>query len=331
MTPRAALLLAWALGAAGATASAQQADSPWYHERGTQVRPLPPGETRLDTALKLAAQLRDGRVPGFYDGQFASVRDRFDDLAALAGDPDVNHVLRVVAVMALQEAGDGEPVRRALEPLLIPPEAEFAIEFEYMTLDASQREDEDVIVRWLMADLSQHVRFALAKDGQPAQVLAKIREMEHWVHDDLPELLDPSLRSDSPQGALRFVGERRQILFSIGYHYQQFDDYAHATEWFQKLCENLPGHRDTTMAHYNLGCIEALSGRPESALEHLRAAHAVGFTNVEWLEEDGDLASLRGRADFAALVAQMRNQEPADGPPPTPAGSPGTDESGQEP
>lgn len=331
MTPRAALLLAWALGAAGATASAQQADSPWYHERGTQVRTLPAGETRLDTALKLAAQLRDGRVPGFYDGQFASVRDRFDDLAALAGDPDVNHVLRVVAVMALQEAGDGEPVRRALEPLLIPPESEFAIEFEYMTLDASQREDEDVIVRWLMADLSQHVRFALAKDGQPAQVLAKIREMEHWVHDDLPELLDPSLRSDSPQGALRFVGERRQILFSIGYHYQQFDDFAHAAEWFQKLCENLPGHRDTTMAHYNLGCIEALSGRPESALEHLRAAHAVGFTNVEWLEEDGDLASLRGRADFAALVAQMRNQEPADGSPPTPTGSPGTDDPGQEP
>ena len=317
MTARGAVLVAWALAASAA--AAQQPDSPWYHERGTQVRPLPPGETRVDTALKLAALLRDGRVPGFYDGQFASVRDRFDDLASLAADPDVNHVLRVVAVMAVQEAGDGEPVRRALEPLLIPPQAEFGIEFDFLRRDPEDREDDEDIARWLMADLSQHVRFSLAKDGQPTQVLAKIRVMEQVVHDDLPELLDPSLRSDSPQGALRFVAERRQILFSIGYHYQQFDDFAHATEWFQRLCENLPGHRDTTMAHYNLGCIEALSGRPEAALEHLRAAHAVGFTNVEWLEEDGDLASLRGRADFAALVAQMRNQEPPEGssqPPP---------------
>jgi len=87
-----------------------------------------------------------------------------------------------------------------------------------------------------------------------------------------------------------------------------------AAHWFGLLCDNLPGHRDTQMAHYNLGCIDALTGHPEEAMEHLRAAHAVGFTNVEWLQEDGDLTSLRGRPDFAALLALMRNQAPPDAP-----------------
>jgi hypothetical protein len=61
------------------------------------------------------------------------------------------------------------------------------------------------------------------------------------------------------------------------------------------------------MAHYNLACIAALTGRPDEAVEHLRSAHAVGFTDVAWMEEDGDLASLRERADFRALAARMRN------------------------
>jgi hypothetical protein len=292
---------------------AQQPDSIWYQDRGAEPRPLPPGETRIDTALKLAALLHNGRVTGFYDGQFASVRDRFDDLASIAGDPDMGHVLRLVAVMALQEAGDGEPVRKALEPLLIPAEQEFTIEYG-VRRDPQSLDDESQQRDYLVAELSQHARFALAKDGQPGAVLAKIRVMEQSVHRKLAELLDPSVDSDSNQARVNSVAEDREVIFDIGYHYQQFDDFEHAAQWFNRLCDSLPGHRDTQMAHYNVGCIDALTGHPEDAMEHLRAAHAVGFTNVEWLQEDGDLASLRGRPDFAALVALMRNQTPPDAP-----------------
>jgi hypothetical protein len=333
MNVRRVALLSFGLAARlGAQLCAQQPDSPWYQERGTQTRPLPEGDIKLDTALKLATLLRDGRVPGFYDGQFAAVNDRFEALAAIAGDPDMNHVLRVVAVMALQEAGEGEPVRRALEPLLMAPEQEFAIEYEARRRDGSEPDDEEFIRQVLAADLSQHVRFSLAKDGQPAHVLAKIKVMENHVHGNLAELLDPSVDSDDPRFRMRDVAEDRLTIFDIGYHYQQFDDFAHATEWFQLLCQNLPGHRDTEMAHYNLGCIEALSGRPESAMEHLRSAHAVGFTNVAWLLEDGDLTSLRARPDFAALVALMRNEAAPEGSPeggpPAPAPAAGSVEPG---
>lgn len=312
MSLRRALLLACCL--APAPAGAQQPGSAWYEDRGPSPAPPEAADRRLDTALRLSATLRDGRVPGFYDGQFAAVRDRFDELASIARDPDMNHVLRVVAVMALQEAGDGEPVRLALEPLLMAAATEFGIEYEARSRMAADLDDEGFIARSLAADLSQHVRFSLAKDGQPGPVLAKIKVMENDVHDKLAELLDPAIDSDDPRFRLRFVAQDRMTIFDIGYHYQQFDDFARASEWFQRLCENLPGHRETEMAHYNLACIEALSGRPDSAMEHLHRAHAVGFTNVAWLEEDGDLASLRGRADFADLVALMRNEVPPAGP-----------------
>lgn len=312
MNTRWVSLLAVALLAA--SAAAQQADSIWYEDRGPQPDPAALGDSRLDTALKLTTVLRDGREAGFYDGQFAAVKDRFDDLAAIAFDPDLNHVLRVVAVMAMQEAGGGEPLRRALEPLLMSVDEEFQIEQEGKERNGREPDTEDFIPRALAADLSQHVRFSLAKDGQPAEVLAKIKRMEQHVHKRLPVLLDPNINSDDPRAGFLRILDDRMVVFDIGYHYQQFDDYPHATEWFELLCKNLPGHRETQMAHYNLGCIEALSGRPDSAMEHLRSANAVGFTNVAWLLEDGDLTSLRDRPDFAALVARMRNQGPPDSP-----------------
>jgi len=292
---------------------AQQPDSIWYQDRGAQPRPLPPGDTRTDTALKLAALLHDGRVTGFYDGQFASVKDRLDDLASIANDPDMGHVLRLVAVMALQEAGDGEPVRKALEPLLIPAQSEFRIQLD-ARYNPQPLDDENELRDFLQAELSEHARFSLAKDGQPGAVRAKIRVMELVVDNDMPTLLDPNVDSDTNPARLQKVPQGRDTIFQIGYHYQQFDDFENAAHWFGLLCDNLPGHRDTQMAHYNLGCIDALTGHPEEAMEHLRAAHAVGFTNVEWLQEDGDLTSLRGRPDFAALLALMRNQAPPDAP-----------------
>jgi hypothetical protein len=67
----------------------------------------------------------------------------------------------------------------------------------------------------------------------------------------------------------------------------------------------------------------ALSGDPDEAVAQLRKAYAAGFTDVSWMQEDGDLASLRGRSDFSAVVELMLGGE-ADGPEP-PAGEPGPD------
>jgi len=153
------------------------------------------------------------------------------------------------------------------------------------------------------ADLSLHARFSLAKDGQPRRVLEKIAELESLVHRRLPEILDPDVDSNGNPRMAWY----RQVVFDIGYHYQQFDDFEHATEWFRRLTDELPGHSETSWAHYDLACIAALQQRPEEAVAHLRAAHAVGFTDVQWMLEDGDLKSLRDRPDFQALAEAIRS------------------------
>jgi hypothetical protein len=118
----------------------------------------------------------------------------------------------------------------------------------------------------------------------------------------MPDILDPTLDSD------RFpnLAYRRQVVFDIGYHYQQFDDFANATRWFRLLTDALPGHRETRWAHYNLACIAALQRRGDDALAHLEAAWEVGFSDVRWMQEDGDLASIRDRPEFQDLIARMR-------------------------
>jgi hypothetical protein len=282
------------------------APSPWYADRGSQPREPGPLDPVPDTAFRLALLLRDGGVPGFYDGQFASVADRFDDLSRLAIDPDMNHVLRIMAIMALQEAGSGAPVVAALDPLVIPAHEELAIDLDVWRA-AGRRDDESFVQSVQRADLSEHARFALAKDGEPQRVLEKIREMDRWVSRKMADILDPTLDSDNDPD----VAWLRQLVFDIGYHYQQFDDFDHASEWFRKLTDALPGHRETRWAHYNLACIAALQGKPDEAMDHLKAAWAVGFADVSWMLEDGDLRSLRERPDFQALVQTIRGQVPA--------------------
>ncbi len=288
-------------------AAPQTAPSPWYLERGTATRPLPE-DPLLATATALAGLLRDGSVPGFYDGQFAVTRHRFQELAAIALDPDLNHVLRMMAIMALQEAGDGAQLLGVLEQLLVPPEYEFTQDNAawrnlWRADDPVAVRDQQVVAR------SQAARFALAKDGQPAQVLAKIDVMRQFVRSRLADALDPSY--PSRDGRVDFA---RHLVFEIAYHYQQFDDYEHAAEWFSMLTDNLPGLAETTMAHYNLACIAALQAQPDKAIQHLQAAHAVGFSDVNWMLEDGDLVSLRNRQDFRDLVASMRNERPLEQP-----------------
>ena len=209
-------------------------------------------------------------------------------------------------IMALQEAGSGAQVVAALDPLIIPAHEEVDINRD--AWDAAGRIDSPEFIQKLQrADISEHARFAMAKDGEPERVLEKIRELEHGVSRQLADILDPSADSDRD-----FVlAWKRQMVFDIGYHYQQFDDFEHASEWFRKLTEALPGQRETRWAHYNLACIAALQGRPDEAMEHLKAAWAVGFADVSWMQEDGDLRSLRERPDFQALVQTMRGQVPA--------------------
>jgi hypothetical protein len=303
MTLFAALLLGITACAGGAhqVGGVDDAEPPsrWYLDRGTQRREPWPEDALPTVADRLAAIMRDDRVPGFYDGQFADTADDFEGLARLAHDESIHASLRMMAIMALQEAGDGAELAAVLEPLIIAPEEEFRAEQDEWD-DFGTTTEEDFVRRILVADLSRHARFALAKGGQPRWVLEKIEVMKRRVMKRKYLVLDPAVKSSTDLKAAWL----RSVWFDIAYHFQQYDDYENAASWFRELCDHLDGD-DTRWAHYNLACIAALEGRPEQSVAELAAAAEAGFLDVAWMQEDGDLASLRGRPDFEQLVRDL--------------------------
>jgi tetratricopeptide (TPR) repeat protein len=56
---------------------------------------------------------------------------------------------------------------------------------------------------------------------------------------------------------------------------------------------------------YNVACVYALGGQPDEALDCLERAVRNGFGHREWLENDSDLASLRGNPRLAAILEKL--------------------------
>jgi serine/threonine protein kinase/Flp pilus assembly protein TadD len=62
---------------------------------------------------------------------------------------------------------------------------------------------------------------------------------------------------------------------------------------------------DDPMLLYNLGCIHALAGDLEDAIDCLERAASGGLLQKGWYEHDGDLDALRGHPRFKALLERM--------------------------
>jgi adenylate cyclase len=56
---------------------------------------------------------------------------------------------------------------------------------------------------------------------------------------------------------------------------------------------------------YNVGCVYALAGSAEEALDYLDRAIQNGFGHREWLENDSDWDSIRGEPRFQALLRKL--------------------------
>jgi tetratricopeptide (TPR) repeat protein len=73
-------------------------------------------------------------------------------------------------------------------------------------------------------------------------------------------------------------------------------DYDRAVE---VTAEGLERHGDDPALLYNLACFEALAGRREDALAHLRGAYELDPERIrEWAKGDSDLDSIRADFDF---------------------------------
>jgi tetratricopeptide (TPR) repeat protein len=73
------------------------------------------------------------------------------------------------------------------------------------------------------------------------------------------------------------------------------------------LMDGLKAHPDSPSLHYNLGCLEAITGNREAALSALREAVALDPRAAGWAREDADFAALRDDAEFRAIAERERS------------------------
>jgi hypothetical protein len=68
------------------------------------------------------------------------------------------------------------------------------------------------------------------------------------------------------------------------------------------LADGMRRHPESPSLHYNLACLEALTGDRERALGSLRRAVELRPDLREWAREDSDFESLRDDQEFSALT-----------------------------
>ena len=65
---------------------------------------------------------------------------------------------------------------------------------------------------------------------------------------------------------------------------------------------------DNALAHYNLGCSLALKKRKKDAVESLKRAVALGYTDLAWMLRDSDLEALRNYPGFHEIIELLHRQ-----------------------
>ncbi len=61
-------------------------------------------------------------------------------------------------------------------------------------------------------------------------------------------------------------------------------------------------------AHYNLACSLALSKRKSDALRSLLLAVELGYSDLDWMQQDPDLEVLKSHPAFLSLLEQLKPQ-----------------------
>jgi len=91
--------------------------------------------------------------------------------------------------------------------------------------------------------------------------------------------------------------------YRLGVVYMNLKEYAKAEKVLQ---ETQKMKFAPALGNYNLACALARLGRADDAFAALNAAVQGGFGNVQQIQSDEDLASLRNDARFAAIITQMQ-------------------------
>lgn len=152
-------------------------------------------------------------------------------------------------------------------------------------------------------DLSEY----LFSDGDLASLRAEPRFRALLEkHSDREALARLRLRFDSLEDSED--RDSRGAWFDLAMELHRKGDHARAAAGFERAAALEP---EASVALYNVACARAMMGDEAAALDALRRAIEAGWSDADHARADGDLALLRGREDFEALLADA---ELLDGP-----------------
>jgi hypothetical protein len=114
---------------------------------------------------------------------------------------------------------------------------------------------------------------------------------------------DPAFDISFFEGVHRRCPAYTEVIELLGGLYTKTGRIADGLKMDRKLVRLQP---DNATAHYNLACSLALSRRRADALRALQRAVELGYTDLDWMSQDPDLAGLKDDARFAALLSKMR-------------------------
>ena len=132
-----------------------------------------------------------------------------------------------------------------------------------------------------------------------------------------PELeLSDALRQRLAASGLEFLAECLELetqarpanieaLAELGHVYTALGRVEQGLGIDRRLCAIAP---EDPNVHYNLACSLALLQREDDALDALERAIRLGYADLDFLEGDADLSSLREAPRFRAIVARLRSR-----------------------
>ena len=134
-----------------------------------------------------------------------------------------------------------------------------------------------------------------------------IRKPWTWKNVDLSreekEALSRHFQLDLFRVFLETDPNNIEILLELGNLYTLTGQIQEGLYVDKKLVEIQPKE---PIFHYNLACSQSLLGEVNGALDSLQQAIDLGYNNLEYIQEDSDLETIRKDSRFSKLLDHLR-------------------------
>ena len=116
---------------------------------------------------------------------------------------------------------------------------------------------------------------------------------------------DPEFEIAFYESVLRRDRRYTDVIELLGGLYTKQGRIADGLKMDRRLVKLQPAN---ATAHYNLACSLALSRRKGDALRSLQQAIALGYRDLDWMQQDPDLEELKEHPEFVTMVEQLKPQ-----------------------